>query len=239
MADKKKALYRRLSLRYHPDKPTGNETIMKIINSAERDSVTYEGFKEKLRAELSKNGLYIPEVFEQKKSRIFGQGRPNIFGGEGTPRPGVFYTRKKSEKTETPPQEPQEDIPLLPPAEKSLAPYEKPGPVSKPRFRPDEEEEPGEETPPQPAGLLCSYCGSSNTVVVKPGLVKCNTCGKTQKVGGGGESAISDIVHSSMMTIIISALIGLAIPMIFGSDFGLLGTTMIGVGIIFLGLSKM
>ena len=90
---------------------------------------------------------------------------------------------------------------------------------------------------------VCPRCGSTPVLTTEtPGILYCPSCGaefpaKTKSEDTAG-TAISNIIHSSITTIVISALIGLMIPTIFGSQFGMLGTTLIGVGIIFLGLSK-
>lgn len=92
------------------------------------------------------------------------------------------------------------------------------------------------------AGKPCPECGSTATQTTnKPNVIYCPVCKKSyvvKKEREPGESSIPSLLHSSFTIIIISAIIGLMVPLIFGPSFGTLGTGLIGLGIIFLGLSK-
>jgi len=87
---------------------------------------------------------------------------------------------------------------------------------------------------------VCPECGSSPVLTIPedPGKLYCPACGHRFSAKQK-ETAFSNIIHSDITVIFISTLAGLMIPVIFGSTFGLLGTALIGVGVIFLGLSKL
>jgi|GEM_PF-2615044 len=87
---------------------------------------------------------------------------------------------------------------------------------------------------------VCPECSSSPVLTIpeKPGYLYCPACGH-EFSAKQKEKGFSNIIHSDITVIFISTLAGLLVPVIFGSTFGLLGTALIGVGIIFLGLSKL
>lgn len=96
------------------------------------------------------------------------------------------------------------------------------------------------------AGLVCPECGSNATETTnKPNVIYCPVCKKTYVIkkeveseGGAIYNTLSDVIHSSMTTIVVSAIIGLFIAFYLGQFFNPLGCMFIGLGIIFMGLSR-
>ena len=87
----------------------------------------------------------------------------------------------------------------------------------------------------------CPVCGSRD-IEREGDKFKCKECGYIGepkefrvKKEEREEGTFSEIMHSSFTPVAIAAFIGLMIPVIFGAN---LGTALIAVGIIFLGLSK-
>ncbi|UCG95613.1 MAG: hypothetical protein JSV92_01015 [archaeon] len=86
----------------------------------------------------------------------------------------------------------------------------------------------------------CPTCGSRNLEYKEESnTYYCPTCKvaytRDEVLPPPGEGGLSEIAHSSFTPVAIAAFIGLMIPVIFGAN---LGTALIAVGIIFLGLSK-
>lgn len=107
--------------------------------------------------------------------------------------------------------------------------------------RGEEKKEKGEGGTGKSAGIPCPECGSTATEATgKKDVIWCPVCNRRVRIPEpeGEESAISNVIHSSFTTIIISVIVGLLIPIIFGSSFDFLGTMLIGLGIIFLGFSR-
>lgn len=88
--------------------------------------------------------------------------------------------------------------------------------------------------------IVCPNCGATNLITSGvPGHLVCPACGKTFPAKMRTTSAASSIVHFSFVPIVVGGVIGALIPILLSDMFGTLGTTLIGVGIFFLGLSKM
>lgn len=88
----------------------------------------------------------------------------------------------------------------------------------------------------------CPKCGERNARVTDEGVYICQKCGYSSRNADDffpkikeGESGLSDIIHSSYMPVAVAAFVGLMIPILFGAS---MGTILVCVGIIFLGLSK-
>ncbi len=108
----------------------------------------------------------------------------------------------------------------------------------------DEEKDKKTTNREKPSGGKCPKCGSHNLRYDADGKIACNSCGfigsgydfYPDKKGLEGTSV--GILHSSITPIVTSLVLGLLVSLVLGPYTNQLGATLIGVGIIFFGLSK-
>jgi len=112
-----KRFYHSLALKYHPDKAGNtkiNNRIMGIISEsyagAQKYSLGLKEFKTSLRNSLSREGLYIPEVSEQRKSKVFGAR--SSAGASAS----YWFNQRKTQDTGS--------------KTNAVVPYKEPGPLS-------------------------------------------------------------------------------------------------------------
>ncbi len=230
MADARKELYRRLSLRLHPDRGGDPEKFIRMQRAYDSTQTA-----EEFETELRKVGISDDTGNFTERAK---------FNTGWSPRSASFYFHKKEDKTSS--QETRrEDIPLLPPPqEKNLALEEK-SESEKDTNKLTVYEKP-KEKPINLGGTArdakCPKCEKRNVRVTDEGVYICNECGFSSRNADdffpkvkGNEGALSEVIHSSYLPVAVATFVGLMIPIIFGAN---IGTALVAVGIIFLGLSK-